>query len=333
MERREMEVTKPDDPGMTGRNWNLWIVVAIVLVVACVCVVGAAALVAGSVFIAGSEARMPDFPHEETVERVVDVSPGTFLQVDNFAGTIDAEAGDGSEIRIVAIKHGPAAADLARIEVQIEQRGDTVVVRTRRPSGLRTVNVSLQIVAPVGTPMELNTGAGGIEVQGFIAGVTAQTGSGALRASGLVGDVVLNSGSGGVDAQNVEGTLTIDSGSGSLRVQGMNGTLEAHTGSGGIDVLGANGNVRLDTGSGTLEYRGAPTGECRFETGSGSIVLYLPATLDFRIQADTGSGSVDVQFEVEGRVARQHVEGVVGTGQEATIIASTASGGIDVFQY
>ena len=45
------------------------------------------------------------------------------------------------------------------------------------------------------------------------------------------------------------------------------------------------------------------------------------------------SGSIDVQFEVEGRVSRQHVEGVVGTGQEATIIASTGSGGIDVLQH
>jgi DUF4097 and DUF4098 domain-containing protein YvlB len=113
----------------------------------------------------------------------------------------------------------------------------------------------------------------------------------------------------------------------------VNGDLDAHTGSGGIDVLDADGNARLDTGSGTVEYRGAPSGECRFETGTGSVVLYLPAELDFTILAETGSGSIDVQFEVDGQVSRQHVEGVVGTGQEATIIANTGSGGIDVYQY
>ena len=45
------------------------------------------------------------------------------------------------------------------------------------------------------------------------------------------------------------------------------------------------------------------------------------------------AGSIEVQFEVEGRISRQHVEGSVATGQEATIIAGTGSGGIDVLQY
>ena len=333
MQQNEAESTQADDSSRTGRNRNLWIVVAIGLILACACVVVAAVLVGGSLMIRRGEVGVPGFQHEATVERTVDVGPGATLQVDNFAGTIEAQAVDGNQIRVVAIKHSPGAADLERIEVQIEQQGDAVLIRTRRPASLRTASVSLQIQAPPGTALDLGTGAGSIEVEGFVAAVTANTSSGSINASGLVGDVALNTGSGGVTAESVAGTLRIDSGSGSLRVQGLSGSLEAHTGSGSIEVLGAEGNVRLDTSSGTVEYEGTPAGECRFETGSGSIVLRLPAELDFRLQADAGTGGVNVEFEVEGRVTARHVEGVVGTGLEATIIADTSSGSIDVFEY
>ena len=328
-----MDVTKPDDPGQTGRNRNLWIFVGIVLVVVCVCLVGAIALVSGSLLVSSREAGVSDFRHEAIEERTIDVGPGTRLQVDNFAGSINVEASGEGQIRVVAARHGSVGANLDRIQVHIQQRGDTLVVRTSRPRGLSNLSVSFQIFAPAGTYLDLSTGSGSVEVEGFVAGVSVETGSGNVTARGLLGDVALSTGSGSVDARDVAGSLAIESGSGSLAVQGISGDLEAHTGSGGIDVQGAEGNVRLDTGSGTVEYQGAPAGECRFETGTGSVVLHLPAELDFRIQADTGSGSVDVRFDVEGRVSRQHVEGVVGTGQEATIIASTGSGGIDVFVY
>lgn len=315
MGERESEMAGPVDAGRTGRNWNPWIVIAIVLVLACICVAAAAALVGGSLLFYDRQSRvMPELGREATAERVVRVSPGTRLEVDNFAGSIDAGVGDEGQIRIVAVKHASAGLDLNRIEVNIEQRGDTLVVRTDRPRGLGNAYVNLQILAPQGTPLDLSTGSGSVEVEGFVGGVRADTGSGSITARSLVGDLVL------------------DSGSGRLTVQDLEGALDAHSGSGGIDVLGATGNVRLDTGSGTIEYHGAPTGECRFQTGSGSVVLHLPAELDFRIQADTGSGSVDVQFEVEGRISRQHVEGVVGTGQEAALIVSTGSGGIRVLE-
>jgi hypothetical protein len=333
VQEREVDVTKPDDPGQTGRNRNLWIIAGVVLVLACVCLVGALALVGGSLLISSREAVVSDLRHEAIEERTIDVGPGARLQVDNFAGSIDVEASGEGQIRVVAVKHGPVSANLDRIQVHIQQRGDTLVVRTSRPRGLSNLSVSFQIFAPAGTYLDLSTGSGSVGVEGFVAGVSVETGSGNITAIGLVGDVTLSSGSGSVDARDVAGLLAIESGSGSLTVQGISGDLEAHTGSGGIDVQGAEGNVRLDTASGTVEYRGTPAGDCRFETGTGSVVLHLPAELDFRIQADTGSGSVDVQFDVEGRISRQHVEGVVGTGQEATIIASTGSGGIDIFQY
>lgn len=319
-------------PRQSDRNRNLWIAVAVVAVLACICVLVAAALVVSSLFISDREAGVPGLRQEHTEEHIVQVRPGTHLEVDNFAGAIDAAVGTDDQLHVVAIKSGPSGADLEQIRVEVERTEGAVIVRTHRPAGRSNFSVHLEIRAPAGTSLDLLTGAGGVEVRGFAAGVDVDTGAGDITGLGLAGGVRLNTGSGSVEAQDVTGRLAIDSGSGSLTVQGLRGDLQAHTGSGGIDVLGVEGNVRLETGSGSVAYRGVPAGECRFETGTGSVVLHLPSELDFRIQADTGSGSIDVRFPVEGRVTRQHVEGIVGTGQEATIIASTGSGGIDVFQ-
>jgi hypothetical protein len=293
-------------PRQTGRNRRLWIAVAVAAVLACICVLVAAVLLVSSVVIWDRDLDMSGLRHEDTEEHIVQVPPGTRLEVDNFAGAIEVSVGSDGQFHVVAIKSGPSGTDLQQIQVQVERVEGAVVVRTLRPGSRSNVNVRLEIRAPADT--------------------------GSVTARGLVGTVDLSTGSGSIEAQDVSGRFAIDSGSGSLTVQGLSGDLEAHTGSGGIDVLGAEGNVRLETGSGSVTYRGVPVGECRFETGTGSVALYLPAELDFRIQAETGSGSIDVRFPVEGRVSRQYVEGIVGTGQEATLVASTGSGGIDVFQ-
>jgi DUF4097 and DUF4098 domain-containing protein YvlB len=113
----------------------------------------------------------------------------------------------------------------------------------------------------------------------------------------------------------------------------VNGSLDAHSGSGGIDVNGVTGQVRLDTGSGSVEYLGDPSGECRFETGSGRIVLRFPAALDAQVDLSTGSGTVDIGFPVEGDVGRREVRGVIGSGEKASIYAHTGTGNIDVVTY
>ena len=106
--------------------------------------------------------------------------------------------------------------------------------------------------------------------------------------------------------------------------------LDANTGAGDIDVRVAAGTARLDTGAGSLRYQGMPQGECRFETGAGNITLTLPADLNVRVDLQTGAGDIDVDYAVDGRVTRQAVQGVIGSGAEGTIYAHTGAGNIDV---
>jgi DUF4097 and DUF4098 domain-containing protein YvlB len=97
-------------------------------------------------------------------------------------------------------------------------------------------------------------------------------------------------------------------------------------------VRGGMDQVRLDTSSGSIKYEGTPTGDCRFTTGSGGITLMLPADLNVTVDLQTGSGDIDLDFDVDGRVTKDDVEGTIGSGDQGKIHASTESGGIDLLR-
>jgi DUF4097 and DUF4098 domain-containing protein YvlB len=318
---------------MESRNRNVWIVAAIVLVLVCCCLAVAAA---------GAAAWFLSWPSgccgESGVEggqvvRAFEVGSSPNLKVDNFAGSVTVRAGEGGEIQVVATKHARRSSDLERIEVEMVEQGGGLLVKTRKPRRLNNAWVKLEITAPAGTRLDADTGSGNVGVSGFDGGVRVDTGSGSVTVRNLKGDVEVHTGTGSVEARDVEGRLKVDTGSGRVTIEGMTGESEAHTGSGGIDVHGARGSGRFDTGSGSIDYQGSPQGDCRFNTGSGSINLRLPADLNARVDLHTGSGSIDVAYAVDGLVSGKDVQGVIGSGDGATIYARTGTGSIDLIRY
>jgi hypothetical protein len=316
---------------MESKNRNIWIVVAFVVIVLCLCVVAAAVMVAGSLFITRSETSgVAIVAGQARIEQTFDVGAAPNLRIDNFAGSVTVRAGERGQIRVVATRRAGRAADLGRIQVAISEREGGLVVETTKPFGLSNASVQIEIVTPTDTRLDLHTGSGSVDVVGIHGGVVVDTGSGSVTARDLGGVTELHTGSGSVEVRDVDGGLQVDSGSGSLSLFNVVGEIDAVTGSGSIDVRGAQGSVHLDTGSGSLDYEGIPQGGCRFETGTGSIVLRLPSDLDADVELETGSGTVDVRFAVEGTVSRSHVKGTVGGGGEVSIYAHTGTGNIDV---
>jgi len=316
---------------MESNNRNLWIIVAFVLIVLCLCVVAVAVLLAGTLFITRTETSgVAIVAGQARTEQTFDVGAAPNLRIDNFAGSVTVRAGDPGQIRVATTRRAVRAADLARIQVAISERDGGLVVETTKPFGLSSASVQIEIVAPADTQLDLHTGSGSVDVSGIRGGAVVDTGSGSVTAHDLGGVVELHTGSGSVQARGVDGGLQVDSGSGSLSLSGVVGEIDATTGSGSIDVRDAQGAVHLDTGSGNLDYEGLPQGGCRFETGSGNIVLRLPANVDANVELDTNSGNVSVQFAVEGTVTRSRVEGTIGLGREISIYAHTGSGNIDV---
>jgi hypothetical protein len=336
-----------------SRNRTVWIVVAAVAaligVAVCNCALIAAAVGGGILYVTPlrqSEALIDD--GKRPVNHY-EVGPSPSLTIDNFAGSITVSAGESGAIDVIARKQAGRQGDLERIEVDIRPQDGGLAIETRRPPGGGRAMVQLEIRAPSDTRLEARTGSGSIVVRGLRGGVQVDTGSGSLALSDLASEVRAHTGTGSIELDGVQGEASVDTGSGSLRLYGIyggleartgtgsveiadvEGGLEAHTGSGRIDVREAiGGPVRLDTGSGRIQYSGRAAGPCRFETGSGDVMLNLPTNLDMTLDLHTGTGQIDVDYELDGRVTAggKTVKGIVGSGERGEIYARTGSGDI-----
>ena len=317
---------------MEPRTRNVWIIVVLILVGLCCCALAIAGAAVGGFGIWSSDYSWGGSTsfERERLEQSFDVGDAPGLEIDNFAGSVTVRAGEGDTIRVVATKRATRRSDLDRIQVEMSERDGGLVIKTQKSSGLNRAWVELEITTPTRTRLELHSGSGSVDVRGLRGDAKVVSGSGSLTIADMTGDVDVHSGSGSLAIANVTGRIEADSGSGSMTIVNVTGEIGAHCGSGGIDVRQAAGPARLGTASGSIDYQGTPQGDCRYETTSGSVRLVLPADLNMEVDLSTGSGSVNVDYAVDGRVTRRAVKGTIGVGNEGKIYAHTGSGNIDV---
>jgi hypothetical protein len=131
----------------------------------------------------------------------------------------------------------------------------------------------------------------------------------------------------------VDTRLELETLAGNVRVDDVGGEISAHTNAGNVRVQGASAAVALGTSAGGIDYDGDPQGICTFDNGAGNITLRLPGDANVEVALNTGIGNISLGgFDVEGRISRTHVDGVIGTGEQATIEARTGVGNITIIR-
>ena len=317
-----------EEQGTGNRRRNIWIIAIIAgLLLLCCGVAGIAGAVA--IYRSASGEASGGGMRSDRVVRTFEVGESASLAIDSFAGAIVVRPGPGGEIRVVATKKARSTAALGRIEIEMDERRGELRVRATKPASLGNASVTFEVTVPESTRISLHTGAGQVDVEGVQGGVTADTGAGRIGLARVGGGVEARSGAGRIEVSEVSGgAIKLHSGAGSVDVVDVTGDLYAHTGSGSIAVRGASGEVRLDSGSGSLDYEGDPSGSCRFETGSGHIRLTLPAELNVVVGLSTGSGTIHVDYPVDGQVGERRVRGTIGDGTDAKVVAQTSTGDI-----
>jgi DUF4097 and DUF4098 domain-containing protein YvlB len=283
---------------MESRNRTIWIIVIVAAVLLCCCMLAiAVALAAGAgwfgIFSTTGQGGLGTV--SEHVDQNFAVGSTPKLTVQNFAGSVTVRAGTAGQIQVSVTKKAPNRTGLDSIQVDMNSQDGGVSIKTTKPGISGNLSVQLEITAPADAQLDLHTGAGSIDVTGFANGAK------------------------------------VDTGAGSVTLQDVMGALDAHTGAGSISVQGASGVVLLNTGAGSIDYQGAPQGNCRFETGTGSIQLTLPADLSATVDMGTGVGDIQLGgFAVQGQVSKRNVQGTIGSGNQAQIYAHTGTGSIDL---
>jgi hypothetical protein len=286
-----------------NRNrWILVIAVAAAAILLCCCLAAAAAALlvlparTGWDWYSGSrvEHEIWSGTHEEQIVGTYAAGLAPLLEITNFAGQVIVRSGEARTIHMIATKHAPTDASLARIQVHAQERDGGLVISTQKLGDLSNARVDLEITAPSDASLELHTGAGDVEIR------------------------------------DLRGTVEVWTGAGAIRIDNVAGSTQVETGAGLVEVHGTTGPVRVQTGVGEIKYDGTPTGDCTFGTGAGAIKLTMPADLSAWVDLETSMGQVEVSYPVDGQVTQRRAEGTIGGGVAVRITARTGIGEIEL---
>ncbi len=302
--------------------------------------------------------------------RVLPAGGSPTISVNSPAGPIHVKAGDTAKVE--AVLHAPTEADLDRIQIDVGGLSfsgvDTITIDWTAVGDPSNLSVTFTITAPKGTFLDLKTGVGSIEVEGFERGLVASTGGGSITVRRTAGDLRLHTGVGTVEVKGAKGTVSAETGGGSievadavgdLRLESSVGTItvtcgtgkvEAKTGGGSvtvrerpgdlaveskvgtIDVVGAQGSVRAQTGGGSVTVEGDLRGDCLVRSSVGPVEVRLPAAASLTVEGRTETGSVETDFPLalEGKIATRSVRGKIGDGTGGTLRVETGGGSLEI---
>ena len=280
-----------------------------------------------------------------TFEEELSVPDALHLEVMTGAGSIDIDTGPSGSVSVVGkvkinrkglFRRGADADEIIQHVLDnppIELSGDTLVIGKIEDSNIRRrVNISYTIVVPADTAVKAKSGSGSIDVNDVAASVEVRAGSGRLRLANIGGSVTAKAGSGSIRAEGVAGAFTGSTGSGSIFMsQTAPGDVKVSTGSGGMELTGVAGALKASAGSGRIRIDGRQEGDWKVDAGSGSVRIRLPEDAAFTLDAETGSGGIDIDhpLTVEGKVSNRHLQGDVRGGGHLLLI-DTGSGGVRI---
>ncbi len=262
---------------------------------------------------------------------------GDRLRLSSPNGTITIRQGSGSDVDIRAEKTADRGASMSEIGFIVKKLDGGLVVcavyndddecdmdrgyrqrrnRSRDGWNRQRTRASFVVTIPAGVLVNAGTGNGDVSINGAGSEVVAATGNGRVLVSGTTGRV------------------TASTGNGRVTVEGARGPVEASTGNGDVSVTTSNGPVTASSGNGDISVameridRAAPMS---FSTGSGRIVLSVPASFGAEIEASSGNGDVttDLPIRLQGRIERNRLRGQLGEGGERLSL-STGNGDIEI---
>ena len=260
------------------------------------------------------------------------LSSGQTLRLASPNGPITITQGSGAEVVIRAEKRADRDARMEDMGFVVKRTGTGMIVcavfesadecdsqRGFRSNSTREWNRSrpsarITVQIPAGVLVNASTGNGDISITGAGSEANASTGNGSVLVSGTTGSVTASTGNGKVIVEDARGPVKASTGNGDVRVSTSFGPVDATSGSGDIDVTMG----RLERSAGM-----------RFTTGSGRIVVALPADFNADIVGSTGSGDIssELPLRVQGRRDSHRLRGTIGTGGER-LTMTTGSGDI-----
>lgn len=285
---------------------------------------------------------------EERFEKTEALAVNGKLYLSNVSGQIEIATWKNAQVKIEALKTSKASSldkakeNAALVTIEVTKEGDLVRVETKYPKrrggfwGGDSISVSVdyKVWVPDEAAVELHSVSGDVRVAALggkakigcvsgnvdllgAAGAEVDLVSGELTVENIAGDAYLKTVSGNIEATRIKGSVEVEAVSGDIDLQDVS---EAQT----VDAKSVSGNIvyvgRIKAG-----------GRYELKAHSGDVRMTLPADSAFDFEANTFSGDIDSDFEIQvvGKISPREIYGTVGNGG-ATVIVKSFSGNIDL---
>ena len=231
----------------------------------------------------------------------VDSGPEPRVRVANAAGKVRVEGVEGLdaieyEVTRYALGPDPAAAkrSASQVPVDLTREDSTIVLQT---DGGRGTGADYALEVPAAGAVEVEAGAGDVEVSGVSGEIKVEAEAGDVTVRGTGSDVAVGSPQGDVTVDDVNtdtGQVELEVGTGDLVVRNLIvGTLEASVESGDVTISGrfsGSGRIFVESGSITANLPPEDTRELTLEANVGNVVRQTPEGDEERPQ-DGAEGS------------------------------------------
>lgn len=259
------------------------------------------------------------------------------IKVQNISGDISVKTWDKDEVQVEAIKVGRSEEELSRVTVDISSKSDYLRIEVDHKKGRHgtSVSVSFNLVVPESAKVDIKTVSGDVRAEGLKGEFEAQSVSGDVEIENMGNNVQCVSVSGKILALHVTGEAELQTVSGKIEATTIVGSIEAETVSGDIILENVSDarEIEANSVSGDLHYDGELKGEGRYtlKSHSGDVILKLPESSSFQLEAKTFSGKIRSDFEmtIKDYVNTRKIQGTVGDGG-AELELGTFSGNIIV---
>lgn len=217
----------------------------------------------------------------------VDSGPEPRVRVANGAGKVRVEGVEGIEaveyeVTRYALGPDPATAKrrASEVPVDLSREDSTLVLQT---DGGRGTGADYELRVPVRGAVEVEAGAGDVEVSGVSGEVRVVAEAGDVTVRGAGSDVAVEAPQGDAAVEDVNtdtGQAELEVGAGDLALRDLIvGTLEASVESGDVTLSGrfsGSGRIFVETGNITANLPPEDTRELTLETNVGNVVRETP---------------------------------------------------------
>lgn len=262
---------------------------------------------------------------------------GGRISLESFNGSIEISGWDQDSVDISGVKYAATTELRDAIKIDIVTTGDTIHIRTVRPSERRgNMGTKYIIKTPRRTELErIISSNGPIRVTDIDGPARLRSSNGAVRAMNIHGNMDIQTSNGGIDLQDVDGGANLRTSNGRIRADAVRGFLEATTSNGSINVhltKSESGRpVKLESSNGSIDLTldQMNRNDIYASTSNSGITLHMPASIAARVKARTSNSSITTDFDVQmqGAISKHNLEGTIGGGG-ALLDLSTSNGSI-----